>query len=165
MMKAPRPGNDVERLHALRALLLLDTPPEERFDRIAAFAASEFDVPMATVSLVDEDRQWFKARVGVAFCESERDLSFCGHAIMTPATMVVPDARLDPRFAGNPMVTGEPHVRFYAGAPLRLAAGEIVGTLCIMDTQPRHMDRTDLAILGALRALVVEELQRREAAA
>lgn len=165
MMKAPRPGNDVERLHALRALLLLDTPPEERFDRIAAFAASEFDVPMATVSLVDEDRQWFKARVGVAFCESERDLSFCGHAIMTPATMVVPDARLDPRFADNPMVTGEPHVRFYAGAPLRLATGEIVGTLCIMDTQPRHMDRTDLAILGALRALVVEELQRREAAA
>jgi GAF domain-containing protein len=164
MMKAPRPGNDVERLHALRALLLLDTPPEERFDRIAAFAASEFNVPMAMVSLVDENRQWFKAQVGLPFCETERDLSFCGHAIMAPATMVVTDATRDPRFADNPLVTGEPHVRFYAGAPLRLATGEIVGTLCIMDTQPRQMDRIDLAILGALRALVLEELQRREAA-
>lgn len=164
MMNAPRPGNEVERLHALRALLLLDTPPEERFDRIAAFAASEFNVPMAMVSLVDENRQWFKAQVGLPFCETSRDLSFCGHAIMAPATMVVPDASLDPRFEDNPLVVGEPHVRFYAGAPLRLPAGEIVGTLCIMDTQPREMDRIDLAILGALRALVVEELQRREAA-
>ncbi len=164
MMKAPKPGNEVERLHALWALLLLDTPPEERFDRIAEFAASEFDVPMALVTLVDENRQWFKARVGLAVCETERDVSFCGHAIMAPATMVVPDARRDPRFADNPLVTGEPHVCFYAGAPLSLPTGEIVGTLCIMDTQPREMDRTDLSILGALRALVLEELQRREVA-
>ncbi len=164
MMKAPRPGNDVERLHALRALLLLDTPPEERFDRIAAFAASEFNVPMAMVSLVDENRQWLKAQVGLSFCETDRDTSFCGHAIMAPATMVVPDATRDPRFADNPFVTGEPFVRFYAGAPLSLPSGDIVGTLCVMDTQPRQMDRIDLAILGALRALVVEEMQRREAA-
>ena len=164
MMKAPRPGNDVERLHALRALLLLDTPPEERFDRIAAFAASEFDVPMAMVSLVDEDRQWFKAQVGLSICETGRDQSFCGHVILSPATMVVPDTALDPRFADNPLVTGEPFVRFYAGAPLSLPGGHAVGTLCIMDTQPRQMDAIDLAILGALRALVVEELQRREAA-
>jgi GAF domain-containing protein len=164
MMKAPRPGNEVERLHALRALLLLDTPPEERFDRIAGFAASEFDVPMAMVSLVDEDRQWFKAQVGLSLCETARDQSFCGHAILSPATLVVPDTALDPRFADNPFVTGEPFVRFYAGAPLSLPGGHAVGTLCIMDTQPRQMDRTDLAILGALRALVVEELQRREAA-
>lgn len=162
MMKAPKPGNEVERLQALRALLLLDTPPEERFDRVAEFAASEFNVPMAMVTLVDENRLWFKARVGLTLCESDRDISFCGHAIMTPATMVVPDARRDPRFADNPLVTGEPHVCFYAGAPLNLPTGEIVGTLCIMDTQPRQMDRTDLAILGALRALVLEELQRRE---
>ncbi|PZO16562.1 MAG: histidine kinase [Burkholderiales bacterium] len=162
MMNAPRPGNEVERLRALRSLLLLDTPPEERFDRIAAFAASEFNVPIAVVSLVDEDRQWFKARVGLTVCETSRDVSFCGHAIMAPATMVVPDARRDPRFADNPLVTGEPHICFYAGAPLSLPNGELVGTLCIMDTQPRQMDRTDLAILGALRALVTEELQRRE---
>ncbi len=163
-MKAPRPGNEVERLQALQALLLLDTPPEERFDRIAAFAASEFDVPMAMVTLVDENRQWFKARVGLTLCETERDVSFCGHAIMAHATMVVPDARRDPRFADNPLVTGEPNVCFYAGAPLGLPTGEIVGTLCIIDTQPRKMDRTDLANLGALRALVLEELQRREVA-
>lgn len=164
MMKAPRPGNEVERLHALRALLLLDTPPEERFDRIAGFAATEFDVPMAMVSLVDEDRQWFKAQVGLSICETERDQSFCGHVILSPATMVVSDTALDPRFADNPLVTGAPFVRFYAGAPLSLPSGHAVGTLCIMDTKPRKMDRTDLAILGALRALVVEELQRREAA-
>ncbi len=165
MMKAPRPGNEVERLHALRGLLLLDTPPEERFDRIAAFAASEFNVPMALVSLVDANRQWFKAQVGLSICETERDLSFCGHVILSPATMVVSDTLGDPRFADNPLVTGEPHVRFYAGAPLCLPSGHAVGTLCIMDTKPRQMDRIDLAILGALRALVVEELQRRESAA
>lgn len=164
MMKAPKPDNEIERLQALQALLMLDTPPEERFDRIAAFAASEFNVPMAMVTLVDEDRQWFKARVGLTVCETQRDVSFCGHAIMAPATMVVPDALRDPRFADNPFVIGEPYIRFYAGAPLRVPTGEIVGTLCIMDTQPRQMDRTDLLILNALRALVLEELQRREVA-
>ena len=164
MQELPRPADEPDRLQALRQLLILDTPPEERFDRIAAFAASEFDVPMAMVSLVDEDRQWFKAQVGLSICETGRDESFCGHVILSPATMVVPDTALDPRFVDNPFVTGEPHVRFYAGAPLSLPGGHAVGTLCIMDTQPRQMDRTDLAILGALRALVVEELQRREAA-
>lgn len=165
MMQAPRPANEVERMHALRSLMLLDTPPEERFDSIAAFAAARFNVPMAMVTLVDQNRQWFKARVGLPVCETERDVSFCGHAIMTPSIMVIPDARRDPRFADNPLVTGEPHVCFYAGAPLHLPTGEIVGTLCIIDTKPRQMDKTDLAVLGVLRALVMEELQRQAVAA
>lgn len=163
MLKASMPGNEAERLIALRDLLLLDTPPEQRFDRIAEFAAAEFDMPMAIISLVDESRQWFKAQVGMSVCETARDVSLCGHAILTPATMVVSDTLLDPRFADNPLVVGEPFVRFYAGAPLRLSGGPVVGTLCLMDRRPRQLDRVALAILGALRALAEEELVRREA--
>ena len=146
---------------ALRDRLLLDTPPEQRFDRIAAFASAEFDMPMAIVSLVDERRQWFKAPVGMSVCETARDVSFRGHAILTPATMVVGDTLLDPRFADHPLVVGEPFVRFYAGAPLRLPGGAVVGMLCLMDRRPRQLDRVALAILGALRALAEEEMGRR----
>lgn len=158
------PPDEDSRLAALRSLNVLDTIAEERFDRLTRIAKRLFGVEIALVSLVDENRQWFKSCVGLEVRETPRAISFCGHAILGEAPFVIPDALQDPRFADNPLVTGEPHVRFYAGAPLRLATGEIVGTLCIMDTQPRQMDRIDLAILGALRALVLEELQRREAA-
>jgi GAF domain-containing protein len=158
MLAAPIPTDDRERLQALRALLILDTPPEERFDRVARFAADEFDVPMAFVSLVDEKRQWFKARVGLDTCETDRERSFCGHAILKPEFFVVEDTHADERFADNPLVTGEPHLRFYAGAPLQLPGGERVGTLCLADRRPRTLDAVDLAILGSLRDLVVEEL-------
>lgn len=116
MMTAPIPANEAERIQALRELLILDTPPEERFDRIVEFAAEEFGVPIALISLVDDDRQWFKARFGLAVCETDRRSSFCGHAIHVSEVMVVSDATQDSRFADNPMVLGPPHIRFYAGA-------------------------------------------------
>ncbi|WP_439609533.1 GAF domain-containing protein [Hydrogenophaga sp.] len=165
MTAAPLPRNEAKRLDALRSLLILDTPPEERFDRISAFAAKEFDVPIALVSMVDRDRQWFKSTIGIEMCETPRDVSFCAHAITKSATLVVPDALRDPRFADNPLVVGHPYIRFYAGAGLRLPYGQVVGTLCIMDRRPREFDKLDVAILGGLRDLVVDELFRREEAA
>ena len=162
MQEPPRPANEPDRLQALRQLLILDTPPEERFDRLTAFAAQEFDVPTALLSLIDDDRQWFKSRVGMDQCETSRGISFCGHAILQDDIMVVPDVNQDERFIDNPLVTGEPHVQFYAGAPLKLPGGQNVGTLCLIDSKPRTLDDIDLAILGSLRDLAVEELVRRE---
>jgi GAF domain-containing protein len=161
---APLPADEGDRLASLRALLILDTPPEERFDRIAAFAAQEFDVPVAMVSLVDADRTWFKSCVGLDLREAPRDISFCGHAIVSDQTLVVSDTLNDSRFADNPHVMGPPHVRFYAGAGLRLPNGKIVGTLCLYDMVPREMDRISLAILSSLRDLVVEQLVAKQAA-
>ena len=162
MIPAPIPTHDARRLQALRELLILDTPPEERFDRVVQFAADEFEMPMVLVSLVDARRQWFKARVGLPACETDRETSFCGHAILQPAILVVEDALADERFHDNPMVVGEPNVRFYAGAPLQLPGGEIVGTLCMIDRKPRTLDAVDLAIFGSLRELVVSELISQE---
>lgn len=161
MIPAPIPINETQRLNALQSLLVLDTPPEERFDRITRFAAAEFNVPVALVSLIDDKRQWFKARVGLDACETSRDISFCGHAIEGDDVLVVEDARLDPRFADNPLVTGGPLIRFYAGAPLILPEGLSVGTLCVIDTTPRAFSRIDQSILSALRDVVVEELVRQ----
>jgi GAF domain-containing protein len=162
MLPAPTPSNEAERLAALYALLLLDTPPEERFDKIVEFAAEEFDVPIALISLLDTDRQWFKAAVGLgSTCETGRDISFCGHAIMRAEIMVVEDALLDQRFFDNPLVTGAPNIRFYAGAPLILSNGLALGTLCIIDTRPRQLDPMGLAILSTLRSLAVQELEKR----
>lgn len=158
MTAAPVPLDDEARLAALHALRILDTPAEERFDRIVRFAADEFDVPIAMVSLVDRDRQWFKARVGVDACESARETSFCGHAIVQDDVLVVPDAQQDPRFADNPLVLGPPHIRFYAGAPLRLPTGERIGTLCLLDHRPRALASLDLRILCSLRRMVVQAL-------
>lgn len=158
MLAAPIPSYDAERLAALRALLILDTPPEQRFDKVVQFAAEEFDMPIALLTLVDQNRQWFKARVGLDVCETARDVSFCGHAILQPDIFVIPDAREDLRFADNPIVTGEPHVIFYAGAPLSTPGGHNVGTLCLMDHEARTLDATELAILATLRDLLQEEL-------
>ncbi len=152
------PANEEQRLAALYELLLLDTPPEQRFDTIVEFAASEFDVPICLVTLVDHDRQWFKARVGMETCSTGRDVSFCGHAILQPDVMVVPDAAQDLRFADNPLVTSEPHIRFYAGAPLALPSGYVVGTLCVIDIKPRTLDEVELSILSSLRDLLVMEI-------
>jgi GAF domain-containing protein len=160
MLAAPIPPNEAERLAALCATLLLDTPPEQRFDRIVAFAAQEFDVPMALISLVDSERQWFKAAVGMGqTCETERGISFCGHAILRAEIMEIPDAALDPRFSDNPLVTGPPFIRFYAGAPLITRSGYALGTLCIIDTRPRRLDGMELAILSTLRTLLLRELE------
>jgi GAF domain-containing protein len=158
MLAAPIPSYDQERLAALREILILDTPPEERFDKIVQFASQEFNVPIALISLIDENRQWFKARVGLDACETGRDVSFCGHAILQPDIFVIPDARLDPRFADNPLVSNPPHVIFYAGAPVPLPSGFVIGTLCLIDHKPRDLDATEMAILTSLRDLLVEEL-------
>lgn len=158
MLPAPVPANDAARLRALRELLILDTPPEQRFDRIVAFASEEFDMPTVLISLVDENRQWFKSRVGLDACETGRDISFCGHAILSEDILLIPDTWDDPRFADNPLVTGGPKIRFYAGAPLETQPGLRIGTLCLIDTRPREFDAMDLAILGTLRDLVQGEL-------
>lgn len=161
MQPAPIPADDDARLQVLRELLILDTPPEERFDRLVEFAASEFDVPIALISLVDRERLWFKARVGLDACETARDISFCGHAIVQKELFEVVDAARDPRFADNPLVVGGPQIRFYIGAPLALPGGATLGTLCLIDTRPREFDAADRAILGTLRDLAVAELVAR----
>ena len=159
MLKAPVPPDEDDRLAALHALLILDTPPEERFDRIVAFMAAEFDVPVALITLVDRDRVWFKSRIGLAACDAARDTSFCGHAIVVPELFVVPDMLQDSRFADHPMVIGEPGLRMYAGAPLLLRSGHVAGMLCMNDTRVRDFDDLDYAILFSLRDLVVAELE------
>jgi len=158
MLLAPNPANETARLAALRALLILDTPPEQRFDRIVQFAASEFDAPMVAISLVDANRQWFKAQVGLDVCETGRDISFCSHALLEQDLLIVEDATLDFRFWDNPLVTGAPYVRFYAGAPLRTSGGEVLGTLCVLDQQPREIGDLERSILRTLRDLAMEEL-------
>lgn len=155
MIKPPIPDNEDRRLALLYELLLLDTPPERRLDRIVEFAATEFAVPICLVSLIDSDRQWFKARFGIDACETPRDISFCGHALGSSAVLMVPDALQDARFHDNPLVTGPPHIRFYAGAPLVCRDGLAIGTLCLIDTVPRTLDEVELAILASLRELAV----------
>ncbi|GMU02567.1 hypothetical protein KH5H1_66870 [Corallococcus caeni] len=158
MLPPPTPADEPRRLQALRSLCLLDTPAHERFDRIVRAAAHLFRVPIALVSLIDEDRQWFKARQGLDAPQTPRDVSFCGHAILSSATFVVPDALKDARFHDNPLVLGAPFVRFYAGHPLRAADGSRVGTLCLIDSQPRDFSGADLAALADLAGWAEVEL-------
>ncbi len=154
------PDKENQRLAELRRYAILDTPPEQRFDRITALAARLFGAPMALVSLVDEHRQWFKSRQGVEQRETARDISFCTHAIGGDEVLVVPDATQDERVATSPLVTGDPQIRFYAGAPLISSGGFRVGTLCIMDRAPREsFSETDAANLADLAAMVVDELE------
>lgn len=142
-------------------LLVLDTEPEEQFDTMTAYCASRFDVEIALVTLVDTDRQWFKSACGLASRETARDVSFCGHAILEDRVMVIPDARADDRFHDNPLVTGPPYIRFYAGAPLVLASGHRVGTLCLIDAEPKRFEGEDLAHLRELAEVVARELEKR----
>lgn len=162
MTPAPIPADEADRLTALRELLLLDTPPEERYDRLARFAAEQLNVPIALLTLVDGQRQWFKSRIGLEVAETARDISFCGHAIMKSELFVIEDASVDPRFFDNPLVTGAPNIRFYAGAPLQDIRGHNIGTLCVIDTKPRKLDQVELAILDALRNLANETLAGKE---
>lgn len=157
------PADEVKRLAALRSLFVLDTPHEERFDRITRLATQLFGVPIALISLVEEDRQWFKASEGLSCRETPREDSICAHAILNPsATMVVPDAQLDPRFAGNRLVTGEPHIRFYAGHPLVTADGFPLGTLCIIDREPRDLSPEQQSTLRDLARVAEAELTTAE---
>lgn len=128
---------EANRLLALRTLQILDTPEEESFDRLTRIAANIFGTPTALISLVDDARQWFKSRVGFEPCETDKSVSFCAHALGASEPLVVPDAAADPRFADNALVTAQPYIRFYAGAQLRTTGGFDLGTLCIIDTEPR----------------------------
>jgi len=159
-MKIPeKPPEENQRLSALEASGLLDTPPEERFDRITHLAAQLFDVPIALVSLIDKERQWFKSCYGLGVRETARDISFCGHAILGPDTFVVENALEDERFADNPLVTDDPDIRFYAGAPLTDRSGMRLGTLCLIDRKPRPFSEQDRENLRNLADMVEREIQ------
>ncbi|MEW6247374.1 MAG: PAS domain S-box protein [Nitrospirota bacterium] len=162
MIPPPIPPDEAQRLAALHALHILDTPPEERFDRITRLAQRLFDVPIALISLVDASRQWFKSRAGLDVAQTPREISFCGHAILGHEAFVVRDARVDPRFSDNPLVTGEPAIRFYAGWPLADPAGRTLGTLCLIDRRPRQLSEADLRVLRDLASLAEQELTNRE---
>ncbi len=162
-MKMRIAADEGRRLDALHDLAILDTPPEPAFERIAHLAARLFEVPIALVSLVDEDRQWFKCCIGLDATETPREVSFCVHAILSDEVMVVPDATRDDRFTNNPHVTGPPFIRFYAGAPLTTRAGHNLGTLCIIDTEPRTLSPDDADMLRDLAATVVDLIEYRAA--
>lgn len=165
-MIAPEPPEDEPyRLDALRALDLLDTPPGPEFEAVVRQGQRLFGVPTCLVTLIDAERQWFKARAGMPVAETPRSISFCGHAILEDRAMVVLDATLDPRFADNPLVIGPPHIRFYAGAPIELPSGYRIGTVCVIAPEPRASftqaevaDLTGLATL-ALAAVTVQGLR------
>lgn len=156
-----RPGisqDEPLRLATLMSLGIMDTPPEERFDRLTRMAKRLFGVPIALVSLVDDHRQWFKSCVGLPVQETSADISFCGHAILGNDIFVIPDALLDERFADNPLVLNDPKIRFYAGCPLRAGNGLKLGTLCIIDRKPRQLTADDLEALQDLACMVEREL-------
>ena len=160
MLSPAQPPDEARRLEALRSLSVLDTETEERFDRITRTAVRLFGVPIALVSLVDECRQWFKSKQGLEVAETSRDISFCGHAILGTDALVVPDALKDSRFADNPLVTGPPHIRFYAGSPLRGPDGYNLGSLCLISPEPRGFDEDDRRQLRDLAAWVERELNQ-----
>ena len=163
MEPARIPDNEDDRLAALHALGLLDTEAEEHFDRITRLAQRVLGVPIALVSLVDGDRQWFKSRVGLEPQETSRDASFCAHAIVDDAQVfVVPDATVDHRFSDNPLVVGQPEIRFYAGSPIAAPDGSKLGTLCVIDRVPRQLDAADEQALRDLAAIVERELEVRQ---
>ncbi|VWB09335.1 GGDEF domain-containing protein [Burkholderia lata] len=158
MQIAPKPADEAARLDTLHSLSILDTPPEERFDRLTRLARRLFDVPIALVSLVDDDRQWFKSHAGLDVTQTSRDVSFCSHALLEGNTMVIQDALNDNRFHDNPLVTGAPGIRFYAGRPLTAPNGAPIGTLCLIDTRPRSLEPDELALLGDLAHMTEREI-------
>ncbi len=161
MEQAPIPSNEGSRLETLRAYEVLDSGPEQSYDRIVQIASQICDTPIALVSLVDESRQWFKASVGLDAKETARDISFCGHAVAAGATLTVEDATKDPRFADNPLVLDDPSIRFYAGVPLKGYNGESLGTLCAIDRAPRKLTDGQLIALKNLAREVEVLLELR----
>ncbi len=160
-MKAPGiPHNEADRLKALHELNLLDSVQEARFDRITRIAQAYFRVPIALITLVDTDRQWFKSCIGLDVKETPRAVSFCGHAIHSGTLLYVEDTFQDERFKDNPLVTGEPYIRFYAGMPIESPEGYLLGTLCVIDDQPKALSRIDIDVLEDLASLTNTEIAR-----
>jgi adenylate cyclase len=162
-MKPPLPADENARLAELREYNVLDTGPETEFDDLVGLASQICGTPVALISLVDAQRQFFKARTGLDVTQTPRDVAFCAHAILKPELMVVPDATADARFADNPLVTSDPNIRFYAGSPLITPKGHAMGTLCVIDHVPRTLDEAQRKALEALGRQVVTLLQLRRA--
>lgn len=157
-IKPDKTKNEDHRIKVLKSLNILDTPPEERYDRITRVTKKAFNLPIALISIVDEDRQWFKSCIGLNKSETDRDISFCGHAILGDEVFVIEDTLNDYRFKDNPMVTSSPFIRFYAGVPLKYLDGSNLGTLCIKDIKPREFSNYDMKILKDLGAIVENEI-------
>src|SRR5438105_718424 len=158
MVEAPIPANEPERLAALYSLHILDTPAEERFDRVTRLALRLFDVPIAYVSIVDANRQWFKSACGIDRGETARGISFCGHAILQNEPLIITDTLADLRFHDNPLVTDDPKLRFYAGCPLQTPSGHKVATLCIGDRAPRDFSGEQVTVLKSLAAIAEDQI-------
>jgi GAF domain-containing protein len=163
-MKPPVPANEVARLEALRQYNILDTAPEQAFDDITRIASFICGTPTAFMALIDRERQWFKARVGEKNSETPREQAFCAYTIMEPVLLEVEDAQKDTRFADNSLVTGAPHIRFYAGAPLLTADGYALGSLCVIDQQPRKLNEGQRDALERLARLVMMSMEQRKVA-
>ena len=161
-MKTPVPDSETERLAALKAYRILDTESEQSYDDITTLAAHICGVPITMISLVDETRQWFKSRVGMPQPQTPREIAFCAHAIFRHEPFLVRDAKKDPRFADNPLVTGEPHIRFYAGFPLVNPEGLALGALCVIDRKPHQLSAEQEKAMQALsrQVMVLLELRR-----
>jgi len=157
MQKPPTPFNEDDRIAALHALNILDTPQEERFDRLTRLAKRVFNVPYVTISMIDTHRQWFKSVQGLTICQTSRDISFCAHAILFDDILYVENALKDKRFADNPVVIGDPKIRFYAGCSLDVN-GFKAGTFCIFDKKPRAFTIEDRQLLKDLATLAEQEL-------
>ena len=159
-MAAALPPDEAQRLHALHEYAVLDTLPEQAYDDVVKLASFICGTPISLISLIDSDRQWFKAKVGLDATQTPREQAFCAHAILDPAqVMVVPDAEKDERFVHNPLVTGDPHIRFYVGVPLVTPHGQALGTLCAIDRRPRQLSSEQLDMLRALARQVMAQLE------
>jgi GAF domain-containing protein len=160
-MRAPLPANEKKRLKVLWQYEVLDTVPEEVFDDLTELAARICQAPIALITLVDENRQWFKSKIGISVNETSRDVSFCGHAILQSDLFIVPDATRDDRFSRNPLVTTDPKIRFYAGAPLVTPDGHALGSLCVIDKVPRELNNDQKQALRVLARHVMTQLELR----
>ena len=159
-MVAPLPQDEEDRLAALRAYHILDTPAEVAYDDIIRLAAFICGTPISAVTLIDAERQWFKSILGFSATETPRDIAFCAHTILHLDLLVVPDAAEDARFSENPLVTGDPHIRFYAGVPLVTAEGHALGSLCVLDQTPRDLNADQREALRMLARHVVGQMER-----
>jgi len=164
-VKAPIPANEPERLQALHDSAILDTTSERSFDQLTELAAGICGTPVAFLSFIDSNRQWFKSKLGLSLPETSRDVAFCAHTILGRDLLVIPDVTADQRFADNPLVTSEPHIRFYAGAPLITSEGHALGTLCVLDYVPRQLTDQQRDALKILSAQAAARIELREAKA